>query len=503
MASKSKKKSNSQKKRNSQKKLKTNKERELERERRRQEIKLYEEKKRKKLNLLTLVGYAIILIIVASHHELWRDEAQSWLISKNLGFIKIISQLKYEGHPFLWYFLLRVFAIFKLKYKYIIVIPVMLNLIATYVLLDKSKYNRFVNLVIMFSSGIFFYCGIITRSYALAYLLVVLLMFMYKDRYQKSVYYGLLLFMIMNTHILLLGFVGSLVLIDIYEFIKNKYNRRSIIISTSMVLVGLVTLVGQFCNTVSSTGKTIHFEYLSEIFSKTNLLFMPTINSNFLYVITLFILAVFVIYLVYKKEYKNLFILLCGVMFQILFATMIYNSMNAACLIYINILFVIMQFDEVDKFIMILVVIFFGATLYGTCLFVDNDYRFLFSDSENVAKYIKKNVDKGSKIYCELLDYCAAINAHLPENKYHFIDYNSGKEYTYTEYGDYLKILNDQTIYKTYEFFNKEDMDYYIGSINNKEILEYKDDVYNYELVYETTMPVFYSGEGYVVYKRK
>ncbi len=470
-------------------------------ERIKEEINAKNKKKKRIIHLAIFLVYAIFLIVVACHHEVWRDEAQSWLIAKKLNLFEIISQLKYEGHPFLWYYLLKIFAVIGLNYRYLFVVPVMLNLIATYLILSKSKFSYFVNIVILLSSGLFFYCGVIARSYSLAYLLVVILAIIYQDRRKMPIWYGLLLFLIMNTHILLFGFVGCLVLIDFYDFVKKKGDRKSILISLSLFLFGIVTLVIQFCNTINSTGKTVHFENLKNIFNQIFQLFIPAIYSSFLFVITILIILTFFVYLVYKKDFRNFIILFGSIMFQILFATMIYNSMNASSLIYVTVLFVSLQFSNNDVFIKWLTIIIFGCTLYGTCSFVDNDMKYLFSDSYNASKYIEKNVDSDSKIYCERVDFCAAIHAYLPEGKYHFVDYNTDKEYVYTEYGDYLKILDHQSLYARGDFFDKDGMDYYIGIIYDKDVIASRRGSDDYDLVYETMEPVFYSGESYAIYK--
>lgn len=466
-------------------------------------VKPQKDKKEKIKNLITFIIYAILLLLVASHHELWRDEAQSWLIAKNLGYIKIISQLKYEAHPFVWYYILRTFSIFNLKYEHITIIPVILNLITTYILLNKSKFNRITNIIIVFSSSFFFYCGVLTRSYSVAYLLVTLLSIIYKDRHEKPIQYGLLLFLIMNTHILLLGFIGGLVLVDIYEYIKTKENKKQIITSIISFLLGTGMIILQFCQTINSTGKGIHFEYLKNVFSQMKQLFMPAINSDFLYIITIIAIITYIIHLINQKEFKNLIILSCSLLFQILFATMVYNSINAASLVYVTLLFSLMQSEKITKYVNTITIIIFGLTLYGTWTLADNDYKYLFSDSKNVAKYIEKNIESGSKIYCELLDYCAAVNAHLPDGAYHFIDYNTDKEYTYTEYGDYYKILYNQAIYKKEGYLTEKTMDYFISIVSNKEVLEYHNKHEDYELIYETEEPVMFSKERYLVYKHK
>ena len=42
--------------------------------------------------------YLIISFIIIILHEAWRDEAQSWLIARDLSFIDILKQMKFEGH---------------------------------------------------------------------------------------------------------------------------------------------------------------------------------------------------------------------------------------------------------------------------------------------------------------------------------------------------------------------------------------------------------------------
>lgn len=66
--------------------------------------------KKNKFNILITLIYSIATLTVILFHESWRDEAQSWLIARDLGIIDIFKQMKYEGHPALWYLILVPFA---------------------------------------------------------------------------------------------------------------------------------------------------------------------------------------------------------------------------------------------------------------------------------------------------------------------------------------------------------------------------------------------------------
>ena len=59
---------------------------------------------------LILIAYAIFTLVLVFHHEIWADEAQVWLIAKNVSFIGLFKHLVNEGHPSLFYLLMMPFA---------------------------------------------------------------------------------------------------------------------------------------------------------------------------------------------------------------------------------------------------------------------------------------------------------------------------------------------------------------------------------------------------------
>jgi uncharacterized phage-associated protein len=55
----------------------------------------------------TLAAYSAMLLVGITHHEPWADEAQAWLLSRDLGYRYLVfHQIAYEGHPPLWFTIL-------------------------------------------------------------------------------------------------------------------------------------------------------------------------------------------------------------------------------------------------------------------------------------------------------------------------------------------------------------------------------------------------------------
>jgi len=57
--------------------------------------------------LIVTLGYLLAATAAAIVHEPWRDEMQAWLVARDsAGPIELLQNLRYTGHPALWYVLL-------------------------------------------------------------------------------------------------------------------------------------------------------------------------------------------------------------------------------------------------------------------------------------------------------------------------------------------------------------------------------------------------------------
>jgi len=128
------------------------------------------------------------LIIV--NHEMWRDELQAWLIAVNSSSIlDMFHNLKYEGHPYLWY--IGLFLVSRISDQPF-VMQIFHLVIATSVIYIFVKFSPFTRLQkILFIFGYFplYEYGVLSRNYSLG----VLLIFAFCAMFQRSRKGGLLL----------------------------------------------------------------------------------------------------------------------------------------------------------------------------------------------------------------------------------------------------------------------------------------------------------------------
>ena len=94
----------------------------------------------KKINYKSffLLIYIIFGGLLLFFHEPWRDEANTWLIVKNLSLLEILDEVRVDGNPCFYYFFLSIFAKIGLPYLFNNIISFSISIITAYLLIYKT-----------------------------------------------------------------------------------------------------------------------------------------------------------------------------------------------------------------------------------------------------------------------------------------------------------------------------------------------------------------------------
>src|SRR5512138_599782 len=57
---------------------------------------------------IALAGYIALLVVLSLHHEMWRDEVRALSVATSGSWGEMFAALHHEGHPSLWYMILRI-----------------------------------------------------------------------------------------------------------------------------------------------------------------------------------------------------------------------------------------------------------------------------------------------------------------------------------------------------------------------------------------------------------
>lgn len=370
----------------------------------------------KKRNILILVVFVILSLTIGAKHEPWEDEAQSWLIARDAGWFEIIWEIsRYEGSFPLWFLTLKAFITCGLEYEYLYVISVLISTTGLWVFLEKVEAPSYIKILLPFTYYVFYQYNVVARSYSFFLLACSLWIITYKDRNEKTLRY--ILSLIFFSFISLHGFVISVSLATVFVIEKIKAKEiRSILKPIALILaawiVEIIILFPRYDLYMVPPSDNIISRINTII--RTTVLFEGWIQT--IYNIFACGLLIFMIFKLAK--YKDIFVAIIATIF---FMIAVRIASHHWGIIYFLVIFGIIcnyqnikkEFKIIDK----LMIILLSLHLIYSIQTGINDFLYNYSGSEEMANYIKNNVQKESEIYG--LDYpSVAVQAYFDENIY-------------------------------------------------------------------------------------
>lgn len=180
-------------------------------------------------------------------HQPWSDEANAWELARSFEFGSILESIKYQGHFFVWYFILLPFAKFDFAYPYsMLLINWAFCFVALVVLWRFAPFNNWIKGLMTFSFPFFTYYPVVARCYSIGILLLFALCALYKDRLKHPIWYANIVFICANTS--LMACIGALIfggilLFDLFKQKQNKDLKICLGIAVTCILMLLVQVL--------------------------------------------------------------------------------------------------------------------------------------------------------------------------------------------------------------------------------------------------------------------
>jgi len=169
-------------------------------------------KKESIINTTILVMYILLQVFLAVHHEAWRDESQAWIIAKNASFGEILGLCASEGHPCLWFFILKILSLCGLSFYWFSAISITIMAAAAALLIWKAPFPFILKIGVLLSPMFFYYNPVICRIYSVVVLLIVLLCIIWPERKDRPIEYGIVVALLFQSHVLIAGLaIGCLI----------------------------------------------------------------------------------------------------------------------------------------------------------------------------------------------------------------------------------------------------------------------------------------------------
>ena len=387
---------------------------------------------------LIFLTYVILIFVVIFKHEPWADEAQAWLLARDSSLSDLIfKNLRYEGHPPLWYLILKKMLFIRyLPYRAISIISALIAIAGIYIFLHYSSFPKVIKLFFPFTYFVFYQYGVIARSYVLLPILLFLIASVYKDKTNKIYQFTILVCLLANVSIYSSLIALSIMLIHLIDLIKDRseLNRELIIkqiqayIAFAIVIALIVIILWQPQD--GSFARGYNFSVSRFLDRSRNVL--NEAMTEIIY-ISAFVLIVSLIW--FWQNRLLLLYLISTLAVLSLFSIKYYNSWHQGIIFLVWAFVMWISFENqshqrfnklsglTKKVVILSILLVLGFQIFWAASASISDFQGTYSGGKAIAKYIKSNKLEDKKIYATSF-WSTTILPYFDENI--FDNHNNG-----------------------------------------------------------------------------
>jgi hypothetical protein len=178
--------------------------------------------------------YLLFLIFMQVHHEMWRDEVHAWSLARIAhGFGDLVNgDRRYEGHPPLWFWYLRVWGWIFPEAWGLQVATVAAAVPAAVLLLRYAPFPRYLKVLLLLSYFFGYEYSVMCRNYVLGWLLLFLFCALYHPLRPRPVIMAVVLALLSWTSVyglLLSGALAGFLVLERIRFWRSDLGPRRIV----------------------------------------------------------------------------------------------------------------------------------------------------------------------------------------------------------------------------------------------------------------------------------
>ncbi len=420
------------------------------------------------------LGLTFLFLTVAayttSHHEMWRDEIQAWLLARDSASVfELFAHLKYEGHPGIWHLCLM--PLTRITHSPVImqVFHLLIATVTVYLFARYAPFNRFQKFLFCFGYFVLYEYAVLARNYALGVLLITVFCILFRERYRRFIWIGCVLLLLSHTsvHALILTIAIGFALCCEYLCRKRLFkplaeeleaigDKPSIWIGFALIGIGIITSVLQL-NPPADTGFAVEWRFTYDSTALNNviklisraLLPIPEFSLNFwnkhqletsavfqaIQIPLCCLLILYSIRLLLKRPTALLIYLIATFGLLVFFYVKYYGSMRHHGFLFITFLMTAWIYRDCPeitfpfKSLSVLPQRLFSAfvTFIFFCQFIGGitaailEVRYVFSYGKQVAEYIEAE-DRQNMTLVGEVDYAAStIVGYLEKDEIYYI----------------------------------------------------------------------------------
>ena len=401
-------------------------------------------------NLALTLPFLFLFWINLAHHDLWLDELNAWGISAASPTLRaLFANVHYEGHPWLWYFVLWLPSRFTHAPVAMKWVEALIGTAIYLVVGMLSPFSRLQKALVLLSYFVIFEYTVISRTYGLMLLFALLYAWQRSKKPQNILGNLALLGALANTDLTGIMLSGALLL----EYLADRWPHRHEIERRQLVWSGSIFAVMLlFSLETLRTAKDISWATTGHLFSKagsgahfihsladvTVAAWWPfaqgyphqywNTDTGFQRGAVLFIPVVLAAYFFLFRRYRSLLLLMTGTLFLALcFAHLVYigyvRHWGIVVVAFLVALWILRQDTIGKRALPWIAYMFLGISALKGVAAVAASWTHPFSESGNAAAWLRAHGDADLPIV-GASDYNLAGVAEQLERPVYFLNCN-------------------------------------------------------------------------------
>lgn len=192
----------------------------------------------------SLGAFIVLTSAMATRHAMWRDEVRAFSTAIHArSWFDLIGSIHQEGHPIVWYAILRTGYALTHSSLVMPVASLMIAWGASYLILRYAPFPVWVRLLAVFGAFLGHEFSVVCRNYGIGVLLMLFACVFFPTRRERPIRLGIVLALLANTSVhasiatLLLGFVW---LMDVFDPASRRaLRRRGAIAAVGIAVAGV------------------------------------------------------------------------------------------------------------------------------------------------------------------------------------------------------------------------------------------------------------------------
>jgi len=209
--------------------------------------------------------YVFLSVAALFFHECWRDEIQALLIAKApIGIQEFFTDtLSYEGHPFLWFYLLKIFSPFGVHPLGLQILNSLLMCSTIAIFWWKFPLPKTLKSLLIFNYFFLFEYGVIARSYSLGIFLVFFYL-AFLDNAKAWLKHFAFAALLLATQVSVYSLVLACALFIPHFFESFKACKKKALAESTLLLVFVSAAIWQMIPAADQSmnlSPTLHFDF--------------------------------------------------------------------------------------------------------------------------------------------------------------------------------------------------------------------------------------------------